>query len=230
MATTKATLRPLAAHLLHRPIPHAATQQRRTFLNALLSSADNSKPLTINVTRTLPYPRARLYDLIVDVDAYSDFLPYCQHSRVTAWSPPQEEQEGGRRRWPVEGELTIGFGPVTQSYTSRIVCVPGRSVEALSGRDLDAGTQQQQQEGGNGGRTDKNNPFRRLVTRWTVEDAPARIGGSGEQPWTKVDLDLSMRLEDPLVQVVMSKVADESATKMIEAFEQRARALFGSGR
>lgn len=249
MATTRAPLRPLAAHLLHRPIiPRAATQrQRRTFLNALLSSADTSKPLTINVTRTLPYPRARLYDLIVDVDAYADFLPYCQHSRVTAWSPPQEEDhhEGGgsgSRRWPVEGELTIGFGPVTQSYTSRIVCVPGRSVEALSGRDLEeeAGArqqqQQQQQEGGggssSGGRADKNNPFRRLVTRWTVEDAPARTRGSGvgEQPWTKVDLDLSMRLEDPLIQVVMSKVADESATKMIEAFEQRAKALFGSGR
>lgn len=206
---TKTTLR-LATPLLRRrsPIIHVP---RRTFLNAFLPT---DKPLTINVTRTLPYPRPALYDLIVDVDSYSRFLPYCQHSLVTAWSTSDSSssQQQPPRRWPIEGELTIGFGPITQSYTSRIVCVPGRSVEAHSGQDEPVS-----KKDGEG-----KNPFRKLVTKWTVEDAP--IGG------TRVDLDLSMKLEDPLVQVVLSKVADETATKMIEAFERRARELFGSGR
>ncbi|KAF3771049.1 cyclase/dehydrase [Cryphonectria parasitica EP155] len=196
--------------------------------NTLLSD----QPLAINVTRTLPYPRERLYDLIADVDSYSQFLPYCQHSRVTAWSRPDDtaaaiaDPQHRQRRWPVEGELTIGFGPVTQSYTSRIVCVPGRSVEALSGKD----EPEVARKDGEG-----KNPFKRLVTKWTVEDAPvprAAGGKPGEdgEAWTKVDLDLSMRLEDPLVQVMLSKVVDESAAKMIDAFEQRARQLFGSAR
>lgn len=174
---------------------------RRTFLDSVFQA---NKPLTINVSRTLPYPREKLYDLIVDVDAYSSFLPYCQHSRVTAWS----KQPGGGRAWPTEGELTVGFGPITQSYTSRIVCVPGRSIEALSGK----------QEGAPAG-----SPFESLVTKWTVGDAIVKRIGT----WSTVDLDLTMRLADPLVQMMLSKVVDETATKMVDAFEQRARELFG---
>lgn len=180
---------------------------RRTFLDTVFQA---NKPLTINVSRTLPYPREKLYDLIVDVDAYSSFLPYCQHSRVTAWSkqPGADGATSGARAWPTEGELTVGFGPITQSYTSRIVCVPGRSIEALSGK----------QEGAPAG-----SPFESLVTKWTVGDAIVKRIGT----WSTVDLDLTMRLADPLVQMMLSKVVDETATKMVDAFEQRARELFG---
>lgn len=201
--TSRGPLRPALAHL-HRPL-RIQPPQRRTFLNSLLPS---EKPLHINVTRTLPYSRQKLYDLIVDVDAYSSFLPYCQHSRVTAWSSAPDHNT---RKWPTEGELTVGFGPLTQSYTSRIVCVPGRSVEALSGKE-DPVAKKDRGE----------NPFKRLVTKWTVEDAT----GEG----TRVDLDLSMQLEDPLVQIMLGKVAEETAGKMIDAFETRARELFGDGR
>lgn len=94
--------------------------------------------------------------------------------------------------------------------------MPGRSVEALSGKEE---TVVQKRDGG-------SNPFKSLVTKWTVEDAVANRTGD----WTKVDLDLNMLFTDPLVQMMLGKVADETATKMIEAFERRARELFGSGR
>lgn len=205
----KAPLRPLVSLFRHHPVKAS----RRTFLDGLLQS---DKPLAISVTRTFPYPRAKLYDLIVDVDSYSKFLPFCHHSRVTAWSAP----DANNQRWPTEGELTVGYGPVTQSYTSRIVCVPGRSVEALSGTDEPVA----KKDGG-------KNPFKQLITRWTVEDAPApRTEGRQGQEWTKVDLDITMRLEDPFLQMMLSKVTDETATKMIEAFEKRVRDEVRQGR
>lgn len=219
---TRAHLRPLAHLLQPRPI-HILP--RRTFLNNLLPS-NSDKPLTINVTRTLPYPRAKLYDLIVDVDSYSTFLPFCSHSRVTARSAP--DAAAGGTRWPTEGELTVGYGPITQSYTSRIVCVPGRSVEALSGNEELAAVAAK--DGG-------KNPFKQLVTKWTVEDAvaPVRVGGQGDtrdqkQSWTRVDLDMRMRLEDPFLQMMLSKVTGETAEKMIEAFEKRVRESLGQWR
>lgn len=207
----KGPLRPLASLLRQYPT-HAP---RRTFLDGLLQS---DKPLTINVTRTIPYPRAKLYDLIVDVDSYSTFLPFCHRSSVTAWTAP----DANNQRWPTEGELTVGYGPITQSYTSRIVCVPGHSVEALSGTDEPVA----RKDGG-------KNPFKQLITKWTVEDAPAprTTGGGVEgQAWTKVDLDLKMRLEDPFLQMMLSKVTDETATKMIDAFENRVRDQLRQGR
>lgn len=213
---TKGPLRPLARHLLPRPV-HA--QPRRTFLDGLGLASD--KPLTINVTRILPYPRAQLYGLIVDVDSYSRFLPFCSHSRVTAWTP-RDDATGAR--WPTEGELTVGYGPLTQSYTSRIVCVPGRSVEALSGTDEPVAV----------ARDGRKNPFKQLVTKWTVADAPAPASGGGgaaaaHREWTRVDLNMRMRLEDPFLQIMLAKVTGETAGKMIEAFEERVRALLGRG-
>ncbi|KAJ4389385.1 Coenzyme Q-binding protein coq10, mitochondrial [Gnomoniopsis smithogilvyi] len=205
----KGPLRPLVSLFRHHP----TQAPRRTFFDGLLRS---EKPLAINVTRTIPYPRAKLYDLIVDVDSYSKFLPFCHRSRVTSWTAP----DANNQRWPTEGELTVGYGPITQSYTSRIVCVPGRSVEALSGTDEPVA----KKDGG-------KNPFKQLVTRWTVEDAPAPKTAVGEeQEWTKVDLDMTMRLEDPFLQIMLSKVTDETATKMIEAFEKRVRDELRQGR
>ncbi|KAH8772555.1 polyketide cyclase/dehydrase and lipid transporter [Diaporthe sp. PMI_573] len=193
------------ALLARRPSPALTT--RRTFLDSVFQA---NKPLTINVCRTLPYPREKLYDIIADVDAYSSFLPYCQHSRVTKWWSTPDAASGEQRAWPAEGELSVGFGPITQSYTSRIVCVPGRSIEALSG----------EQEGIPG---PAGSPFKSLVTKWTVQDAIVKRIGT----WSTVDLDLTMRLADPLVQMMLSKVVDETATKMVDAFEQRARDLYG---
>lgn len=219
MMATQGPVRPLA-HLFRPRQAHITP--RRTFLNGLLPPSD--KPLTINVTRTLPYPRAKLYDLIVDVDSYSSFLPFCHHSRVTAWTAPNEQGA----RWPTEGELTVGYGPITQSYTSRIVCDPGRSVEALSGNEEPVAAR------ADGGK----NPFKQLVTKWTVSDTPAptpassAVGGGvqgREEEWTRVDLDMRMRLEDPFLQMMLSKVAGETAEKMIEAFEKRVRESFGKG-
>lgn len=93
-------------------------------------------------------------------------------------------------------------------------------MEALSGTDEPVA----QKDGG-------KNPFKQLITRWTVEEAtaPASTGrgsdGDGRE-WTKVDLDMTMRLEDPFLQMMLSKVTDETATKMIEAFEKRVRDQF----
>ena len=49
--------------LLTRRQPPALTP-RRTFLDSVLQP---NKPLTINVSRTLPYTREKLYDLIVSI-------------------------------------------------------------------------------------------------------------------------------------------------------------------
>lgn len=206
---------------------------RRTFLSealkSLASSAQGtSRPLVISVTRTLPHARHGLYGLIVDVDSYQHFLPYCQHSRVTSWTPPSAEAEWRGRRWPVEAELTVGFGPLTQSYTSRIRCEPGYSVEALSGKeDSDPEVVDTARKDG------KSNPFRSLATKWTLEDADGAprdyklTAGVPRGPqWTKVGLDIRMRIADPFIQATASMVADETAAKMIDAFEKRARELF----
>lgn len=224
------------------------TTTKRTFLASLL--ANNDKPIHINVSRTLPYPRAQLYELIADVDSYSQFLKYCKHSRVTEWTTTPAPPTGAadqaaaaaaaastgsssssssptRKKWPSAGELSLGWGPVEQTYTSRIVCVPGVSVEAHSGLDEPVCREADERRGSGS----SSNPFRKLSTRWALrgDDDPGHHhqNNSRVKSTTIVDLSISMTLQDPSVHVMLSYMVDDVAKDMIQAFERRAEALFG---
>jgi coenzyme Q-binding protein COQ10 len=57
----------------------------------------------------LPYQPGQLFDLVVDVAKYPQFLPWCVASRVRA----RTEKE-------IVADLTIGYGPFRESFTSRV--------------------------------------------------------------------------------------------------------------
>ncbi|SPQ21968.1 788e2dbd-3988-4b05-9c57-7684a114e56e [Thermothielavioides terrestris] len=244
-------------------------------------------PKTLRARRLLPYAPSQIYTLIADIDAYSRFLPHCTHSRVTRWTTPQPPPSSPPPppnsptpspahaattttvRHPALADLTIGWGPFTQTYTSRVYCVPGSVVEAVSGaaetsipaavlraagydvphqpQQPQQQQQQQQQRGaqgtcsaGHGGRDREmggDGIFESLVTRWTVTPAagPAGVtggggGGESEKGWTEVALSVTFRFANPALGFAVGQVADEKVGEMVEAFEGRARELFGPRR
>ncbi|KAK0392201.1 hypothetical protein NLU13_1699 [Sarocladium strictum] len=191
-----------ASRLLPRTPSQATTTlflSRRSFITLPSSPTQH-----LSARRTLPYPPAPLYDLISDIDSYHTFVPYCSHSAVTSWSDP--DPQNANRRWPVLADLHVGWGGFEEVFTSRLRCVPGKSVEAVSG----------------GEGKDASTVFKSLVTRWEVE-------GKGEER-TDVRLDIRFQFVNPLYAAVSSAVSDKIAGMMIEAFEKRAREQLGRGR
>ncbi|KAI1131976.1 hypothetical protein F5Y10DRAFT_232429 [Nemania abortiva] len=241
--------------LLPRPCPRpshflrSSTQQsKRTFLNSFLSSSA-LPPQTLTASRRLPYNHAALYSLIADINSYSAFLPYCSASRVTAWTAHADPEFG--RRWPTRADLTAGWGGIEQTYTSRVFCVPGSIVEALSGEGARSGIAPDilarhglqdvpppvpastglgvgSRDGD--GREDEG-VFKTLVTRWTVTPVQAQPGTAGERgegaEWSDVNLNIRFQFANPLYGAVSSAVADKIAPVMIEAFVERARKVLG---
>jgi len=65
----------------------------------------------------VPYTPEQLFDLVADVGLYPRFLPWCVASRV-------------RHRTDHEliADLTIGFGPFRESFTSRVTLDRPKSV------------------------------------------------------------------------------------------------------
>jgi coenzyme Q-binding protein COQ10 len=59
--------------------------------------------------QVLPYRPDQLFDLVADVGKYPQFLPWCVASRVR-----------NRRDNELLSDLTIGFGPFRESFTSRV--------------------------------------------------------------------------------------------------------------
>ena len=70
----------------------------------------------------LPYDAMQLYDLVMDVARYPEFLPWCRASRIV---------EQGSNKNEFLAELIIEFKHLTESYTSKVVGVPGTSVDVV---------------------------------------------------------------------------------------------------
>jgi len=58
---------------------------------------------------TVPYRDDQLFDLVADVGKYPEFLPWCVAARLRS-----------RTATEMVADLTIGFGPFRESFTSRV--------------------------------------------------------------------------------------------------------------
>ncbi len=59
--------------------------------------------------RLINYTPEQLFDLVADVARYPEFLPWCVAARVRS-----------RTQTELLADLTIGFGPFRESFTSRV--------------------------------------------------------------------------------------------------------------
>ncbi len=89
--------------------------------------------------KVLPYSPEQMFDLVADVGKYPTFLPWCAGARVKSQTDTQ-----------LVADLTIGFGPFRESFTSRV--------------ELDRPHQVQVKY--------ENGPFRYLNNQWTFEQHP----------------------------------------------------------
>ncbi|KAI9894390.1 MAG: hypothetical protein M1814_003146 [Vezdaea aestivalis] len=168
----------------------------------------------------LPYAVSPLYDIIVNIDSYHSFMPYCTSSKTTQWSSSND----AGRRWPIRGELAFGYGGFDEHLSSRVYCVPSKFiVEALGGNatsqlsvedrmEVDDKDNEEGQKSGSG-------LFSHVRTRWKLEQM--------DDQRTTVDLRMAYQFANPVYMALGQTVQDKVAGTMIEAFETRARRLLG---
>lgn len=90
--------------------------------------------------RVLPYAPEQMFDLVADVERYPEFLPWCIGAKVRS-----------RSETDLVADLTIGFGPFRESFTSRVALErPHRCLV-----------------------TYEKGPFRYLNNQWTFTPNPA---------------------------------------------------------
>ncbi len=63
--------------------------------------------------RELPFSAAKIYDLVSDVAAYPDFLPWTQQARI------RNVQDDG-----FDADLVLGFQFIRETFTSRVTLSP----------------------------------------------------------------------------------------------------------
>ncbi|KAK5019344.1 hypothetical protein LTR39_000432 [Cryomyces antarcticus] len=226
---TTASLGPRALAFHLRPQPQQ--QQFRPFITNPFTPSVQS----LSATRTLPYPAKAIYSIIADVSQYSNFLPYCQDSSITRYSSPDADG----KKWPSEAKLVVGWNNISETFYSRIYCVPGSIVEAVGGATKTTLKEEEiahHESGRNTEVEDKTTDesiLTHLMTRWTVKpfpykppppsnnvpsDLPAR-----EQ--TEVSLAIEFQFANPIYGSMSKAAAPKVAGMMIEAFEQRVKSV-----
>lgn len=135
--------------------------------------------------KVVPYRPDQLFALVADVGRYPEFLPWCVGARVRS----QTESE-------VVADLTIGFGPVRESFTSRVRLDPPHRIQVRYERG----------------------PFRYLNNQWTFEPHPRG---------TLVGFFVDFEFRSRLLRAAMNVVFNEAVRRMVNAFERRARAVYG---
>jgi coenzyme Q-binding protein COQ10 len=97
----------------------------------------------------LPYTADLMYAVVVDVERYPEFLPWCLALRVLS-------RESVKDRDVLRAEMLVGFGAFRERYTSRVV------LDAAA-RTVDV--------------TQTDGPFRQLESHWrfTPQDEGCRV-------------------------------------------------------
>jgi coenzyme Q-binding protein COQ10 len=95
--------------------------------------------------------------------------------------------------------MSVGYRAIRETFTSRVTLMPQR--RAIDVAKVDG-------------------PFARLTNRWQFRDVP---GGC------EVDFHIDYAFASRTLALLMGAVFDKAVRKYTEAFEARARALYGSG-
>lgn len=240
----RAPLRPRISSTLVSVAANPHTKRYSSSSSWLLSALPNlsasSPPQTLHASRVLSYLPSQIYTLIADVGAYRAFLPHCSSSLVRAWATPMEQE--GAPRSPALADLTVGWGPFTETYTSRVYCVPpGKGedgsvigiVEAVSGNAHTTISPETLQNLGYNATGQSSLPsvesgiFESLVTRWTVR--PVTEHGKSEAS-SEVTLTVKFQFANAMLGHAVGQLANEKIDEMVQAFENRADQLYGKNK
>lgn len=136
--------------------------------------------------RVLPYTPEQLFDLVIDIESYPEFLPWCLRADILS-----------KRKNEMTAEVIIGYKIFRERFTSRVTFSrPGKiSVEYMKG------------------------PLSHLHNEWTFKP-------KGKTK-CEVGFEVGFELHSRILQGLMEQFFHIAIARMVTAFEQRARELYG---
>lgn len=132
--------------------------------------------------KIVPYRADQLFDLVADVGKYPLFLPWCVAARVRSHTETE-----------LVADLTIGFGPFRESFTSRVLLNRPQTVRVHY----------------------ENGPFRYLNNNWTFTPDP---GGSRVDFF--VDFEFRSRLLQKAIGVVFNEAVRRMVNAFLKRARQ----------
>lgn len=148
--------------------------------------------------RDLPYTARQMYDLVADIESYPKFLPWNSAARIRS---RQVQPDGSE---VVAADLVISFKVFREKFGSRVTLWPA---------DPDTGEMKIDTDYLDG-------PFKYLHSGWSFVDRPE--GGC------RVRFFVDFEFRNMILQKLIGVVFQEAMSRIVRAFEDRAKELYGS--
>ena len=138
------------------------------------------------VRRDLNYSDKKIFDLICDIEKYSEFLPWCKDSNV----------------YDINGnefysDITVGFNLISETFTSKVVI--DKPLQVVSSAT--------------------NDPFKKMINKWNIKSLNSEK--------CEVSLVIEYEFKSIILKKLLGHFFDQAAMKMINAFEKRAKYIYG---
>jgi coenzyme Q-binding protein COQ10 len=156
---------------------------------------------SFHTTRRVPFSPRQMFDLVADVERYPEFLPLCEALVVR-----QREREGDTDI--LVADMTAGYKAIRETFTSRVRLDAARCEVAAAGVPGRMG------------------PFSRLQNRWQLRAVPGVGDGDGG---CDIDFFIAYELRSIMLQMLVGALFDHAFRRYTEAFEARARVVYGRG-
>lgn len=150
-------------------------------------------------TRDLPYSARQMFDLVADIESYPQFLPWNSAARIRS---RQTRPDGAEE---IAADLVISFKVFRERFGSQVVLWPA---------DPETGTLKIDTEYLDG-------PFKYMRSGWTFTDRPE--GGC------HVEFFVDFEFKNMILQKLIGVVFHEAMVRIVRAFENRAKVLYGTG-
>ena len=141
----------------------------------------------LSKTKKLLYTKNELCDLVLDINSYSEFLPWCLASRINT-----------KKNNIILADLVIGFKMFREKFTSEVIFT---YPEEINVKYVDG-------------------PFKYMNNYWKFISMDDSIE-------TEVFFDIDFEFKSLVLEKLIGTVFNRAADKMIDAFELRAKEVYG---
>ena len=153
---------------------------------------------SFSTKRRVPFTALQMYALVADVECYPQFLPMCTGLTVLSRAPAADGED-------LVARMSVGYKSIAESFTTSVGLRP--SALQVNAQYLDG-------------------PFKRLENRWNFIDAPVSSAGGAKRA-SDVDFFIDYDFKSPMLALLVGGVFEQAFRKFSEAFELRARQVYG---
>ena len=193
-------------------------------IRRVFSSSANHRKKKHAIDKTIAVAPQHLFNVVIDVDAYQSFVPFCKQSDILRRS---------NCGTLFDASLTIGvsdmppFNALEEKYVSRVKHIQRQDSDGNHEWIVEA-------------KSIKSNLFHGLSSSWrlskgesssnsTVGDSRDTKNDTGiediDDPFTRVIFEVEMIVTDPLIGATLNQTLESVALQQVEAFERRCKEI-----